>query len=581
MRVILGLNLNHADTSACLLVDGLLVGAVAEERLGKRIKHSSEFPINAIKHLLNDNGVSLKDVDFVAIARNPRANIVAKVIWSCLNLRSSVPAYLESMRRSGSTLHSISKLYEYLEVPKSFQTFKVIGVEHHLAHIASSYFTSGFDSRVVGFSYDASGDFVSAMLAHCEGLEIKVKKRVFLPHSLGFFYTAICQFIGFDKFGEEYKVMGLAPYGEDAYSKEMSALMKPRSGFGFELNERYFNMHSGGQSGGQGPDGTQQLETLYTDSLLSLLGPKCNRNDWSQRQKDLAKSAQVQFENVVLHCVNKGMQSSGFKNLVTAGGAALNGVANAKILKECDVKSAFIHPAAGDDGTAVGAAFYVWHSVLKNEKRFELSHASLGPKHSVSTIRNELNQLRLDFVEFESDECLIEEVVSLLADDKVVGWYQGRGEWGPRALGNRSILANPKCPEMKSIINAKIKKRESFRPFAPSVLEEDVNKYFEQSIMSPFMMHVVKFKSNYRHAFPAVTHVDGTGRIQSVNKANNPKYYQLISKFRDVTGTGMLLNTSFNENEPVVDTPGQALSCFMRTDMDAICLENFLVVKSR
>ena len=417
------------------------------------------------------------------------------------------------------------------------------------------------------------------MLAKCEGLDIQVKRKVFLPDSLGFFYTSICQFIGFDNFGEEYKVMGLAPYGDDVYKKEMNELIRPSNDFGFKLNRQYFQMHSGGKSGEMDNRNSIKLNTLYTEKLEELLGKPCERNEFSERQKNIAKSAQTRFEEITISCVDQAMELTNTNNLVAAGGAALNGVANAKILRRCRVDQAFIHPAAGDDGTAVGAALYLSHAVLKNSKRTVLESAALGPKYSRAEILGAINEKKLDFVEFDDDHSALRQVATALSKNRVIGWFHGRSEWGPRALGHRSILANPGCAEMKYLLNKKIKKRESFRPFAPSVINEDVARYFDQAISSPFMMHVIKFKKEYAECFPAVTHVDGTGRIQSVTRESNLRYHTLITEFKKLTGIGMVLNTSFNENEPIVDTPEQALDCFLRTEMDAICLENFWITK--
>ena len=580
MSAILGINAFHADSAACLVIDGKLVGAVAEERLGDREKHTSKFPQNAVRHLLKDNGISLSDVSHVALARDTSANRSAKMGWVARNPIKGARAILEHVSRNKQTFSMIDELSRICDEAPEKAKFQVVPVEHHFAHIASSYYLSPFESLTAGFSYDASGDFASAMAARCEGTTIDVLDRVLLPHSLGFFYTAMCQFIGFDSFGEEYKVMGLAPYGEDNYGSAMKELVRlPKDGW-FQLAQEYFGMHQGGKSGKLDAAGQLSLDRLYTGKLLNLLGKPATRGIVTQREKDIARSTQVRFEEAALHSLNNLWKRVKTDQLVMAGGCALNGVANARILRETPFQTAYLQAASSDDGTCIGAAYAVWHNTLGQNDRFHMEHAFWGPEYSDARQKRAFAEAGLKPVVFESVEAAIPQVAKLIADGKVVGWYQGRSEWGPRALGNRSILANPSQPNMKELINKKIKRRESFRPFAPSVLREDVNTYFEQDVFSPFMMHVVKLRAEWRHRLPAITHVDGTGRLQSVDKASNQRYHALISEVKKSTGVGMVLNTSFNENEPVVDTPEQAINCYLRTDMDALCIGRYLVSKA-
>jgi carbamoyltransferase len=579
MSVILGINAFHADSAACLVVNGELKAAVAEERLGDRLKHSPVFPAQAIRCVLRIGGVSLKEVTHVAIARNPQSNLTAKVRYVLGRPVKSAAAVWEHFRRNRDTQDMFAQLADICGEPRAHARFQIIPVEHHLAHIASAYYCSPFDSLTAGLSYDASGDFVSCMAARCAGNRIEVLDRVSLPHSLGFFYTAICQFIGFDEFGEEYKVMGLAPYGEDTYGGLMKKLVKlPADGW-FRLARGYFGMHEGGRSGELDERGRIVMGRLYSDRLLEALGAARRRNEpLTQREKDLARSCQVRFEEAAVHCARRlhGLVPS--HQLVMAGGCALNGVANARILRDSPFEKAYLQSAASDDGTCLGAAFWCYHNVAGGTQRFHMRHAYWGPDHSEAEQRAAAEASGLP-VETLDSGALLERVTDLLRQGRVVGWYQGRSEWGPRALGNRSILADPTNPNMKDIINAKIKRRESFRPFAPSVLAERVGEYFEQTVSSPFMMHVVRFKPEWRTKLPAVAHVDGTGRLQSVSRDENPLYYDLISTFARKSGVGIVLNTSFNENEPVVDTPRQALDCFLRTDMDALVLGRHLLVK--
>lgn len=579
MNVILGLNAFHADSAACLLIDGKLVGAVAEERLGAREKHSPTFPESAILWLLADNGLKLADVTHVALPRDTTANRAAKIRYVLSNPAKGGRAAFEHFSRSEKTLSMLHQLSAICDEDPATISFKTVSVEHHLAHIASSYYCSPFDGLTAGFSYDASGDFASAMAARCEGPQIEVLDRVSLPDSLGFFYTALCQFIGFDEFGEEYKVMGLAPYGEDNYRELMRELVKlPENGW-FSLKKNAFGMHEGGESGARDELGRLAMGRLWRKPISAALGPASERGHITQREKDIARSVQVRFEEAAVHCLKRVHSLVQTDQIVMAGGCALNGVANSRILRDTPFNSPYLQAAASDDGTCLGAAFWTWHNVVGSSERFHMEHAFWGPEYSDKQHRHAIESTGLPVQNLKDDGPLVECVAKMIADGLVVGWYQGRSEWGPRALGNRSILANPAVTSMKDTINKKIKRREGFRPFAPSVLREDVSTYFEQDIYSPFMMHVVKLRQEWRERLPAITHVDGTGRLQSVDQVSNSLYHALIKAVKAHTGVGMVLNTSFNENEPVVDTPEQAVDCFMRTDMDALCVGKYVVVK--
>jgi carbamoyltransferase len=582
MTVILGFNAFHADSAACLVVDGKLRGAVAEERLGERHKHSSTFPANAIRRLLADTGLRLRDVTHVAMARDPRANYAAKMTYVASHPVRATEAVFEHMRRNRQTKSTLEQLAEVCDEDPASATFETVGVEHHLAHIASAYFLSPFDELTAGFSYDASGDFASMMAARCEGNRIEVLDRVTIPDSLGFFYTALCQFIGFDEFGEEYKVMGLAAYGEDRYAGVMRKLVRLDDDHWYRLGKGFFRMHEGGESGAVDNENHVVMGRLFSDRLCGLLGKSRGRSDsLTQREKDIARSTQVRFEQASEHCIRKLHRLVPTHRLAMAGGCALNGVANARIHRDTPFTAHYLQAAASDDGTCLGAAYYCWHKVLDQKERFYMEHAFWGPEYPDERLRAVAESSGLAVQQCADNSQLVEVAAELIAGGLVMGWYQGRSEWGPRALGNRSILANPTITTMKETINAKIKRRESFRPFAPSVLKEYVPTYFEQTIDSPFMMHVVKIRTEWRERLPAVTHIDGTGRLQTVDRQGNPLYYSLIDAFRRKTGVGMVLNTSFNENEPIVDTPEQALACFQRTDMDALCLGRYVIVKVR
>jgi len=580
MSVILGINAFHADSAACVVIDGELKSAIAEERVGHRSKHNSAFPANALRRVMSDSGVRLRDVTHLAVARDSRANMGAKVRHSLFNLRKSAGAVKEYMSRARRSGDALSNLAAILGEPQEFARYRVVPVEHHLAHISSAYYCSPFEELTAGFSYDASGDFASMMAARCEGSRIEIVDRVTLPHSLGLFYTAVCQFIGFDEFGEEYKVMGLAPYGEDKYSAFMQGLVQTRENEWFSVDASRLGMHSGGVSGSVDSDGRIIMGRFFTPNWTKDLGPSRRRSEpMTQTQMDLARSCQIRFETAAVHCFQRLHQLVPSPRVAYAGGCALNGVANARILRDTPFAQPYIQCAASDDGTCIGAALWAYHNVVGGERRFVMKHAFWGPEYSDTRLRSAVEHVPMRALEIAERQELLDHVAGLIERGLVVGWYQGRSEWGPRALGNRSILANPTLPEMKDIINRKIKRRESFRPFAPSVLKEHVSTYFEQDVESPFMMHVVKFRPEWREKLPAVVHVDGTGRLQSVDRDSNPLYYDLIAAFARRTGVHLVLNTSFNENEPIVDTPEQAIDCFMRTDMDAIVVGKYILTK--
>ena len=506
---------------------------------------------------------------------------MAKLGYSLRRPKAGLLAGFEHIRRTKATGSMLNQLVQICEAETARVKFDIVNVEHHLAHIASAYYLSPFEEVTAGFSYDASGDFASAMAARCEGTKIDILDRVNLPHSLGFFYTAMCQFIGFDDFGEEYKVMGLAPYGENRFGEVMKQLVElPEAGW-FQLAEGYFGMHEGGASGALDDLSRIVMGRLYTEKVKTLMGEPARRDQISQREKDIARSTQVRFEEAAIHCLSKLERLVSSPRLAMAGGCALNGVANSRILRETNFEIPYLQAAASDDGTCIGAAYWCWHNVLGKAERFHMQHAFWGPRYSDERHRKAAESSGLPMMECRDEDELVTIVSGLIADGCITGWYQGRSEWGPRALGNRSILANPSIPTMKDMINAKIKRRESFRPFAPSVLQEDVQLYFEQDVYSPFMMHVVKLRPEWQKRLPAVTHVDGTGRLQSVSQDCNPLYYKLICALKRRTGIGMVLNTSFNENEPVVDSPEQAVDCFLRTEMDILCIGRFIVLKSK
>lgn len=576
MSVILGLNAFHADSSACLLVDGELIGAIAEERLGQRKKHTSDFPVNAVEFVLTNANLKLSDVSHIAIAKDTSKAMRQRIKYGLRNPVRSFGAGVEFFRRNLAQDSISSRLTRELNL--GVFNGNIIGVEHHLAHICSAYYASDFEDAA-GLSYDASGDFVSFMVARCRGSNIEILDRVYLPHSLGIFYTALSQFVGFSGFGDEFKFMGMAAYGENVYEEQINQLIKFDENGWFKINPKYFAMHQGGKSGKQTRCGEIIIDPLYTNGLSSMF-PSFNRDvtEINEVQADIARSTQAGFENIITKCARRLKMLTGAQNLVTAGGCALNGLANTRIANEAGFYAQFIQPAASDDGTALGAAYYVYNAITTEPKREKMfPSVYLGgeyPDELDITLSSDVSKIR-----FDNDDDVYNACVEKLVNNQVVGWFQGRSEWGPRALGNRSILANPACKDMKDILNGKIKRRENFRPFAPSVLDEYKSTYFATNLRSDYMMHVVQVNESWKRRLPAITHADGTARMQTVTKDLNEKYYSLIKKFGDRTGVYMLLNTSFNENEPVVETPDQAFACFMRTDMDALCIGNVIYSK--
>jgi carbamoyltransferase len=569
MSIILGINKDHSDSSACLLVDGKLVGAVAEERLGKRIKHDSSFPRNAIKWLVLNSGIKYSDIDVVALSSNIFSNIPNKFIhsfdFSILNLFKKIT---NKVFNKSSVQKELLNLCLENNENKNNLKYKIYKVEHHLAHIASAYYLSKFEDVTAGLSYDGSGDSVSIMLAKCENTKIKVLEKVYLPKSLGHFYSSICNFIGFDKFGEEYKVMGLSAYGINKYSDYFDKII----GYDEKSCIRQKNIFD------YNSIEYKKNNIIKLKNKIFFDGRKIEK--FSQDSKDIAKSLQITFEKIVLKIIDRLYKKVPTRNLVMAGGCAMNGLVNGRIFKESNFKNHFIQPASTDDGTALGAAYYCWHNLLNKKERFIMKHAFWGPSYTEDHILKALKEKNLIFKKLNNIDELTLNAARYIADGNVVGWYQGRSEWGARALGNRSILANPAIKDMKNIINSKIKKRESFRPFAPSVLDEEVSRFFECNINSEFMNHIIKFKKEWQETFPSVCHVDSTARLQTVSKENNPLFYKLILELKKITGYGIILNTSFNENEPIVDTPEQALDCFLRTDMDKLFLEKFVIQKN-
>ncbi len=573
--LILGLNMFHADASAAILLDGEVKFAIAEERLNRR-KHYGAFPALAVKACLDAVGAKISDVEHVAVGQDSDANLIKKVQYAVSN-PANVLNFIRLRQRKEAMRDVRSLLAKALDVGPQQLTFQEHHLEHHIAHIASAYYCSPWE-KAAGFSYDGSGDFVSTMMARCEGNDIEVLERVFLPDSLGSLYTMICEFIGYSKYGDEGKVMGLAPYGRDTYCGEIGKMISVKNA-GFQLDLSYFKPLGSNQGMQVLPDGTVRLARHFSDRMEKLFGePRKPDSEVSQRDMDFAFGLQHRFEEIFFHLLNRLYDKVPLDDLAMAGGCALNSVANGKLFDSTAFRRTYIQPAAGDEGLAIGAALHTYHSVLKQPRRHELKHSYLGPEFSEACIQSVLKNAGLEYRKLDRRD-LLEETAEQIAAGKVVGWFQGRMEWGPRALGNRSIVAHPGRPDMKDILNARIKHREWFRPFAPSILAEYQHEYFEHDHPSPFMLHVYKIRPEKRKALCAVNHVDDTGRLQTVTREENPMYYDLISAFHRKTGLPVILNTSFNENEPIVCTPEEAIACFQRTRMDVLGIGPFLVVK--
>ena len=579
--LILGLNAFHGDASAALLRDGKLVAAVEEERL-RRVKHWAGFPALAIASCLDQAGARLGDVDYVAVNQDSDAHKWRKLIYAARH-RPDPRLLLQRL----SIRRKRRGVAELLEAAFPGQRFagRVHPIEHHLCHLYSAFHVSPFP-EAAAVSVDGFGDFSSAAWGVGRDAALDIWARVFFPHSLGIFYQALTQYLGFPHYGDEYKVMGLAPYGKPAFLDEMRRIVRLKDGGGFELDLDFFRHHRE-RVPYQWTDGSPEVGDLFSRELEEMLGPRrAPSAALEQRDKDIARSVQEMYEEAFFHLIAPLQQKSGLTAIALAGGCAANSVANGKIRRKTPFREVYVQAAAGDAGGAIGAALAVHHR-LGGGRDFVMSHAYWGPSFRQEAI-NALLAARgpelaaagcaAEFVAGEEELC--RRTAQAIAEGKVVGWFQGRMEWGPRALGNRSILCDPRSPDMKAILNAKIKRRESFRPFAPSVLAEEVDRWFEEDDAVPFMMQVFQIREDKRGLIPAVTHVDGSGRLQSVERAANPRYHALISAFRDLTGVPMLLNTSFNENEPVVCRPEEALDCFLRTRMDVLVLENSFIARS-
>jgi carbamoyltransferase len=571
---ILGINAYHGDASAALVVDGVLVAAVEEERF-TRLKHDTSFPHSSIAWCLQEAGLGPEDIDHFALSRDPKANLGKRLSHALLD-RAGRQVATRRASNLKKILNAKHTLAAGLGLDVRALKAKPHFVEHHLAHIASSFYVSPFERAAV-LSIDGFGDMISAMWGIGEGGALKIMGEVAFPHSLGVYYTAVTQFLGFPKYGDEYKVMGLASYGEPIYLEEFRKIVHS-SGLGYDLGLDYFRHHMEGAAM-TWDGGSPELPPLWGDGMQQLLGP-ARRPDQAleDKHRDIAASLQVRLEEVVLGMLRELHTKTGVDALCMAGGVALNCVTNGKIFDETPFRDLYIQPAAHDGGTSVGAAYYVYHHQPGARRAFVMEHAYYGPSFNEGRMRASLDAAGVPYEELPVD-AVIARAADVLADGGIVGWYQGALEFGPRALGNRSILADPRRQDMQDVLNRRIKHREPFRPFAPAILEERTGEYFEKDYPSPFMLLTYAVRPEMRDRIPAPTHVDGTGRLQTVRRDQNERYYDLISAFADRTGVPVLLNTSFNENEPICCTPEEAVETFTRTRMDLLALGQCVATK--
>jgi carbamoyltransferase len=575
---ILGLNAYHGDSSACLVHDGKLIAAAEEERFN-RIKHWSGFPVEAVRYCLEAAEIPISRVDHVALNRRPWASLWRKIVFG-----------LTARPQASQVKGRLGNARQWLFIKKEIEEALGAGplqarehfIEHHQAHLASSFFVSPLEKAAV-MSVDGFGDFSSAAWGVGEGNRLRIMGRVFFPHSLGLLYLALTQYLGFHHYGDEYKVMGLAAYGKPTYAREMAQLVELLPEGRFRLNLRFFCHHLSGFTY-EWKNMAPAVGRAFTDELLKLLGPeRAPGEEVTERHMDLACSLQTVYEQTLFHMLNYLQGRTGLKALCLSGGCGMNSVGNGKIWENTPFRQLYIQPAPGDAGGAIGAAFTVWHEILRQPRTFVMEHAFWGPGYEADYLRQAIEARQADLVQAKciweklSDEDLLPRAAAAIAAGQVLGFFHGRMEWGPRALGNRSIVGDPRRPDMKDILNRKIKRRESFRPFAPAILREAVPEYFEQDDDVPFMLQVFKVKPKKRGLIPAVTHVDGSGRLQTVTARDNPRFYRLIKAFEAISGIPIVLNTSFNENEPVVNRPEEALDCFLRTRMDCLVLGDYYI----
>jgi carbamoyltransferase len=571
--IYLGINAHHADSSAAIFRDGIMIAASEEERF-RRIKHWAGFPSEAIRFCLKEAGITLDEVNSICIGRDPKAKIWNKAKYVLKGLTKKNTLIFDRLKNSEKVAKLEDEFAEHFGVDSKTIKEKIIYVEHHRAHLASAFFASPFDEAAI-LSIDGSGDFTTTMLAVGRGNQIEVLDSLDFPVSAGLYYTAFTQYLGFPHYGDEYKVMGLAPYGQPKYIAEIRKIIKFTDDGLFDWDESYFQNPNEMKLGYENHIPT--VSTLFAQKMEDVFGPARKLGDeLTQKHKDIATSVQRVCEELILHILNHLQKRTGLKNVCIAGGVAQNSVANGKIIENTAFEHLYIPSAGHDAGISMGSALYAYNHILKQPRAAAVYNAYTGSRFTNEEIEIYLKSRGIEYERLD-DETLYNRITDKLIEPGVVGWFSGRAEFGPRALGGRSIITDPRNEKAKELLNLKIKRRESFRPFAPSILKEYVSEYFTKVEDVPFMEKVFPIKPEKYTVIPAVTHVDGTGRLQTVDKEVSPRYYALIDRFREKTGVPILLNTSFNENEPIVNTPAEALDCFLRTSMDMLVLENCII----
>ncbi len=578
---ILGLNAYHGDCSACLFKDGNIVAAIEEERL-TRVKHAAGFPINSIKFCLNKENISLKNINYVAVNRNPNLRLFSKLLYALKNILK--------IRKFNNRLKNLKKINS---LDKEFENYfgeklnnKVILIDHHLAHASSSVTMSKFDECNY-ITLDGFGDFVSTTIGSYKNGQLKKFKEVQFPHSMGLFYTAITQYLGFKKYGDEYKVMGLSSYGKPIYKDKIYELINYDKKNLFKLNLNYFKHHNDGIEMSW-LEGEPKISNIYSNRIFKLLGEERKINEKiNEFHMNIASSTQIVFEEIAIKIMNKLYETNPCENISLSGGCAMNSVMNGKIREQTKYKNVYINHSPGDSGGCIGAATEAIRKLKKNSKIVVSDDPYLGSSYSIEAIEKIISDFKKIFDEknifvklINDKNQLFKDIAKSLVDKNVIGLFQGAMEFGARALGNRSIIADPRNSEIKGLLNEKIKNREKFRPFAPSILEEYVSEWFDIDDNVNFMSKVYKINENKKSIVPGVVHIDGTCRLQTVSKNYNENYYKIITEFKELTEVPMILNTSFNENEPIVSSPNEAIDCFLRTKMDKLYIENYLIYRS-
>lgn len=563
---ILGISCYYHDAAAALLHDGKIIAAAEEERFTRK-KHDQSFPVHAIQFCLEKAQITSNQISCIAFYEKPILKFerllmqhIAKFPFSYWSFYKAMPNWIVEKLRVPTTIR------KKLKYSKNKCEGEILFIEHHMAHAASSYLVSPYDEAAI-LTIDGVGEWTTTACGYAKNNEITLSKKIDFPHSLGLLYSAVTAYLGFKVNNDEYKVMGLAPYGKPLYYEQMKKLIDVKEDGSYALDISYFTYH-------------YKLKSI-SRKFIDEFGP--SRKPWAQleqRHKDIAASVQKLTEAVIFQILNYLYKETKCPNLCIAGGVALNSVANGKITKNTPFKNIFIQPAASDAGTALGAALYVWHTVLGNKREYVQTTSYFGPSFTAQEVKHFLDENSIIYTEYNEKE-IPKKTAELINQNHVIGWFQGAMEWGPRALGNRSIISNAAHPEMKDILNAKVKHREMFRPFAPVVLQEKVHEWFEiDKDEESFMLFVYPFKEEKRKFVPSVVHVDGSGRLQTINKEQNLKYYSIIKEYEKLTGIPIIINTSFNiRGEPIVCTPQQAYRCMMGTGIDYLVMDNFIIAR--